>query len=109
MATGERIVRGAILQELLVAGRYGLELSGRELSAADVEPSEYGQLSFVGTLQPVTRTRLAQAMGLRRTTVRDAVTRLIERGHVAERPNPTDRRSTLLVLTAAGQEIFDRG
>jgi DNA-binding MarR family transcriptional regulator len=48
-------------------------------------------------------------MGVRRTTVRDAVGRLIEQGHVEERPNPDDGRSTLLVLTPAGQEIFDRG
>jgi DNA-binding MarR family transcriptional regulator len=41
--------------------------------------------------------------------VRDAVGRLIERGHAEERPNPDDRRSTLVVLTAAGRDIFDRG
>jgi DNA-binding MarR family transcriptional regulator len=109
MATAERTVRGAILPELLVAARYGLELSRRELSAAGVDLNDYGQLSFVGTLQPVTRTRLAHAMGLRRTTLRDAVGRLIERGHVEEQPNPVDGRSTLLVLSPAGQEIFDRG
>jgi len=105
----EPIVRGAIVQELLVAARYGWELTRRQLIAEGVEPSEYGPLSFVGTLQPVTRTRLAQAMGLRRTTLRDIVARLIERGHVREEPNPNDRRSTLLTLTPAGQEIFDFG
>jgi len=105
----EPIVRGAIVQELLVAARYGWELTRRQLIAEGVEPSEYGPLSFVGTLQPVTRTRLAQAMGLRRTTLRDLVARLIERGHVREEPNPDDRRSTLLTLTPAGQEIFDFG
>jgi DNA-binding MarR family transcriptional regulator len=108
MAT-EPVVHGAILHELAVAARYGFELSERELRAAGVDVREYGQLSFVGTLQPVTRTTLVRAMGLRRTTVRDAVGRLIARGHVEERPNPDDRRSTLLVLTPAGQDIFDRG
>jgi len=68
-----------------------------------------GPLSFVGTLQPVTRTQLTQAMGLRRTTLRDLVARLIERGHVREEPNPRDGRSTLLTLTPEGQEIFDLG
>ena len=109
VAEAEPIVRGAIVQELLVAARYGWELTRRQLIAEGVEPSEYGPLSFVGTLQPVTRTRLAQAMGLRRTTLRDLVARLIERGHVREEPNPNDRRSTLLTLTPAGQEIFDFG
>jgi DNA-binding MarR family transcriptional regulator len=74
-----------------------------------VDPDAYGPLSFVGTLQPVTRTQLTEAMGIRRTTLRDLVARLIERGHVQEEPNPRDGRSTLLTLTPAGQEIFDRG
>jgi DNA-binding MarR family transcriptional regulator len=105
----EPIVRGAIVQELLVASRYGWELSRQALLAEGVDPDQYGPLSFVGTLQPVTRTRLTQAMGIRRTTLRDLVARLIERGHVREEPNPEDGRSTLLTLTPEGQEIFDRG
>jgi len=109
MSTSRPVVRGAILQELSVAARYGQELAGRELMAAGVDPEEYGFLSFVGTLQPVTRTTLAAATGLRRTTLRDAIARLLERGHVEERPNPRDGRSRLLVLTPAGQDVFDRG
>jgi DNA-binding MarR family transcriptional regulator len=105
----ERIVWGAITNELSVAARYGFELTRSELQAAGVDHEEYGFLSFVGTLQPVTRTRLAQATGLRRTTVRDRVGRLLERGHVEEHSNPHDGRSTLLMLTPAGQDIFDRG
>jgi DNA-binding MarR family transcriptional regulator len=109
VAPTEPIVRGAILSELLVAGRYGMEFANAELRRAGVDPEAYGFLSFVGTLQPVTRTRLGQASGLRRTTLRDAIGRLIARGHVEEQPNPRDGRSTLLVLTAEGQEIYDRG
>ena len=109
MSASEPVVYGAIVQELWVAARYGQELSRAELQEAGVDPEEYGFLSFVGTLQPVTRTTLAAATGLRRTTLRDAIGRLLERGHVEERPNPRDRRSRLLVLTPAGREIFDRG
>ena len=109
VAPTEPIVRGAIIQELWVGARYGWELVSAELRRADVDPDAYGFLSFVGTLQPVTRTRLGQASGLRRTTLRDAIARLIERGHVEEQPHPRDGRSTLLVLTPAGQEIYDRG
>src|SRR4029450_2542419 len=102
------IVRGAIVQELLVAARYGWELSRQALRAEGVDPDQYGPLSFVGTLQPVTRTQLTQAMGVRRTTLRDLVARLIERGHVREDPNPEDGRSTLLTLAAGGQENLGR-
>jgi DNA-binding MarR family transcriptional regulator len=109
VAETEPIVRGAILQELAVATRYGMELTLQALRSEGVDADAYGPLSFVGTLQPVTRTRLAEAMGVRRTTLRDLVARLIEQGHVREEPNPRDGRSTLLTLTPAGQEIFDRG
>jgi DNA-binding MarR family transcriptional regulator len=101
--------RGSIIQELWVAARYGLAHVDAELRSAGVDIDEYGFLSFVGVLQPVTRTRLSKASGLRRTTLRDVVARLIEREHVVEQPNPTDGRSTLLSLTPAGQAIFDRG
>lgn len=109
MSANEPLVRGAIVQELWVAARYGLELASRELRSAGVDPEEYGFLSFVGTLQPVTRTKLAAATGLRRTTLRDAISRLLERGHVEEQANPRDGRSRLLVLTPEGQDVFDRG
>jgi DNA-binding MarR family transcriptional regulator len=108
-ARSERIVRGAIVNELAVAARYGLELAAIELRAAGVDPDVYGPLSFVGVLQPVTRTVLAHATGLRRTTVRDQLRRLIDNGQVEEVANPRDGRSTLLVLTPSGQQIFDRG
>ena len=109
MPASEPVVYGAIVQELWVAARHGQELARRELEAARVDPDEYGFLSFIGTLQPVTRTTLAAATGLRRTTLRDAIGRLLERGHVEERPNPRDGRSRLLVLTRDGQDVFDRG
>ncbi len=107
MADG--LVRGAIINELLVASRYALVLADEELRADGVAPEQYGPLAFVGRLQPVTRTQLAEATGNPRTTIRDLIKRLIDAGHVREVPNPRDGRSTLLELTPAGQEIFDRG
>jgi DNA-binding MarR family transcriptional regulator len=109
MSASEPLVSGAILHELAVAARYGQELVRGELEADGVDPDEYGFLSFVGTLQPVTRTTLAAATGLRRTTIRDAVSRLLERGHVEERAHPRDGRARLLTLTSAGQDVFERG
>jgi DNA-binding MarR family transcriptional regulator len=102
-------VRGAITNELLQAARYADELHDRELRAAGVDPHLYGPLSFIGTLQPVTRTALVEATGERRTTQRDTIRRLLDSGHVREVPNPDDGRSTLLELTAKGQKVFDRG
>lgn len=103
------MLRGTIVNELLVASRYALELTGEALRAAGVDPAVYGPVSFVGMLQPVTRTRLAEATGQRRTTQRDVLRRLIDDGFVREVRNPRDGRSTLLELTAKGQRVFDRG
>ncbi len=105
----DKVLRGAIVLELAIAARFGHEVTGERLRAVGVDPNEYGFLSVVGSLQPVTRTALAKATGLRRTTLRDAVRPLIERGHVLESPHPTDRRATLLSLTPAGQELFEQG
>ncbi len=109
MAEGERLTRGAIINELGVASRYAHELAFAGLREAGVEPDEYGWVSFVAVLQPVTRTKLTQATGQRRTTVRDAIRRMVERGHVEEVPHPQDGRSTLLRLTPGGRQLFDTG
>ena len=106
---GEPLVRGAIVNELALAARHAIQISNAELRAAGVDPAEYGLLSFIGVLQPVTRTQLAEATGENRTTQRDGLRRRIEVGHVREFPNPHDGRSTLLELTPAGQAIFERG
>jgi DNA-binding MarR family transcriptional regulator len=103
------LVRGAIVNELGTAFRYASEIANAELRADGVDPAEYGPLSFIGVMQPVTRTQLTAATGYPRTTVRDMLRAVIERGHARELPNPRDRRSTLLELTPAGQAIFDRG
>src|SRR5215213_3161245 len=58
----ERILRGAIVLELNLASRYANEVANRELRAAGVDPDEYGFLSVVGILQPVTRARLLRAI-----------------------------------------------
>jgi len=105
----ERHVRGSIVNELLVAGRAALELAAEELRADGVSIEDYGPLSFIGVLQPVTRTRLAEAIGANRTTLRDTIKRLLEQGRVRELANPRDGRSTLLELTPVGQDIVDRG
>ena len=106
---GEPLVRGAIVNELGVAFRYANAVANAELRAEGVEPSDYGPLGFIGVMQPVTRTQLAEASGQPRTTVRDWLRGLIERGHVREVPNPRDGRSTLVELTPEGQAIFDKG
>ena len=109
MAVDERLVRGAIYNELFVASRYAQLVIRGELEAAGVPIEEYHLVSFVGFLQPVTPTDLARASGITRTTLRDAVARSVERGHLEQLANPDDARSHLLRLTGSGQELLERG
>jgi DNA-binding MarR family transcriptional regulator len=109
VSADQRILRGAIFAELGIAARYGNELVAEELRKVGVDSQEYGFLSFIGVLQPVTRTRLAAASGIPRTTLRDRIRQRVDQGHIREEPHPADGRATLLSLTKAGQSNFDRG
>ena len=65
-------------------------------------PAEYAVYSAMFELESGTPTGLAARLGMRLTTFMDQL-RLIEaRGHARRLPNPTDRRSYRVVLTADG-------
>ena len=79
---------------------------GRFLMAAmrdgPLPPTEYAVYSAVFDLESGTPTALAARLGMRLTTFMDQL-RLVEaRGHARRLPNPADRRSYRVVLTADG-------
>jgi DNA-binding MarR family transcriptional regulator len=109
MPEEKRLVRGAIYNELVIASRYGQAVIRGELESAGVAVEEYNLVSFVGFLEPVTPTDLGRACGITRTTLRDAIARSIERGHLDQVPNPDDARSHLLRLTPSGKALLEQG
>jgi DNA-binding MarR family transcriptional regulator len=62
-----------------------------------------GLLSAAG---PLTPTALAQRLGMGQSTTSALIRRLVDRGHVQQRPNPNDGRSYLLDLTEDGRSAF---
>lgn len=56
----------------------------------------------------VPQQRLAEELGLTSGTVSVRVDQLVERGLAERRPDPDSRRSTLVRLTPAGEELFER-
>jgi len=52
---------------------------------------------------------LAQRTLTSKSSVSVVVARLVERGLVKRRPSPSDGRSVILALTAAGRSVVDRG
>ena len=80
------------------------------------EAHTLGELRHRG---PVSQQELADRLRLQKSTVSRLVDGLVRRGTVERVPNPTDRRSVLIALTAAGirkaerlhraqAELFDR-
>jgi DNA-binding MarR family transcriptional regulator len=63
---------------------------------------------LIGAEGPFTPTGLAERTEMPLSTVLYRTARLERRRHVARKPNPDDRRSYLLELTAAGQELLGR-
>jgi MarR family transcriptional regulator, 2-MHQ and catechol-resistance regulon repressor len=98
-----------LLQELYSTGLLVGLLVDEELEKAGVPQQLFSFLGWIATLQPVTPGTLVAETGLPPTTIRDYVRRLVARGDVRKAPNPADGRSYLLLLTAKGQRVADRG
>jgi DNA-binding MarR family transcriptional regulator len=81
------------------------ELMAEVVSGAGVTSDEWAVLSSIGFLGPVSPTELAARLRLPPTTISRYVGGLVESGLAARAPNPSDGRSYLLELTAAGREL----
>jgi len=79
---------------------------GRFLAGAmrdgPLSPAEYAIYSAMFELESGTPTALAARLGMRLTTFMDQLRVVERRGHARRLPNPSDRRSYRVVLTADG-------
>jgi MarR family transcriptional regulator, organic hydroperoxide resistance regulator len=75
------------------------ELAGLELSAPEINVLA----CLADTVQPTVR-QLGDATGQRPSTLTGVLDRLERRKLIRRRPNPRDRRSTQIVLTARGRD-----
>ena len=96
--------RGALVLDLYTAGNLAVAKLDRELRALDLPLAYLGVLTEIRLSEPITPTALAARTGFPLTTLTDYLQQLIERGEVSREPNPADRRSHLLSVTAAGRE-----
>jgi MarR family transcriptional regulator, organic hydroperoxide resistance regulator len=78
-----------------------------ELAGAGLGPAEVNALAALGAGARTARA-LADATGQRPSTLTGVVDRLERRGLVERRPNPADRRSSVLEPTAAGRTAIAR-
>jgi DNA-binding MarR family transcriptional regulator len=70
---------------------------------AGLSGEDFGFYSLLRRFGPVTLTQVVRWTAMRPTTVSTLVRRLQQRGHVEQRPNPSDGRSRLLALTPDGE------
>jgi DNA-binding MarR family transcriptional regulator len=78
---------------------------------ADLEltPRQFSALIKIMEGGAVSQNRLGRLTAMDPATMQGVVRRLDERGLVARRADPTDRRRTLLSLTAAGHAFVEAG
>ncbi len=74
-----------------------------EFKSQNITPVQYGLMTAVAALPGLDQTALGQEVGLDRTTTADVVKRLEDRGLLERHPNPLDRRTRHVRLTAEGQ------
>ena len=80
----------------------------RELEGTGILPQEGHMLSYLRSYAPCPVGELVAVFGLRGSTATSALDRMEERGLIARRDNPDDRRSFLLDLTGQGRKLADQ-
>jgi MarR family transcriptional regulator, organic hydroperoxide resistance regulator len=65
-------------------------------------------LDHLDAARPTTLTKLAEHMGVGRSTMSTTVARLVRDGYIVRKRNPQDKRSIGLTLTAAGKRIQEQ-
>jgi MarR family transcriptional regulator, organic hydroperoxide resistance regulator len=75
-----------------------------ELAHLGLSAAEVNLLACLAEAEPQTVSALGAATGQRPSTLTGVLDRLERRGLVARRPNPADRRSTLIALTSPGRD-----
>ena len=99
----------ALIQEAYTAATLIATLVERELHARGVPSQLFSLLGWIRVLQPVSPGDLGFSAGIAPTTLRDYLRRLTARGDIRRTPNPSDGRSYLILLSAAGMRTVDRG
>ncbi len=77
------------------------------LSDWNITPGQVGLLVLVSRNPGISQTALARAVGVERSTLGEAVDRLIKRRLLVRKPAPRDRRSYALRLSASGKRFLD--
>jgi DNA-binding MarR family transcriptional regulator len=76
-------------------------------AALGVTPAEGHLLSYLRSYAPCPITEIVRVFGIRPSTMTSILERLAERGLLRREPDPDDRRSVRVTLTAEGRTVAD--
>lgn len=91
----------------LAVGRLARRLRQRTLGG--LTPSQLSVLASLDRHGPLTLGALAEVEGVAPASISGIVSRLEDKGLVERAANPGDRRSFLVELSAAGEQLLQRG
>jgi DNA-binding MarR family transcriptional regulator len=74
----------------------------------DLTPTQWAAIAKLAEVGACSQNLLGRLTAMDAATIKGVVDRLMKRGYVASSPSPTDRRRTLLALTAAGRGAYER-
>jgi len=80
-------------------------LTAQQLAPLGLFPGQDALLRCLWHRDGQTQSQLVDSLGVEPPTVTKMVQRLEEKGFVRRRPHPSDRRATVVWLTAAGQRV----
>ena len=80
----------------------------RTLASIDIRPAQYSVLIVIGANAGLSQAVVAQLLGIERARLVRLLDRLEKRGLTQRLPSRVDRRSHVLKLTPAGQQMLKR-
>jgi DNA-binding MarR family transcriptional regulator len=102
----QTVLDGRDLVDLWTVGHYVDGLVHTAMARGGSSGGMLAMLAHIAGAGPLSTTELAAALGIPFMTASDHVERLIAAGEVRRIPHPTDGRSKLLEVTAAGSRRY---
>ena len=100
--------RETILLDLFRTNQVRERLLATAMDGLELPPEDYPFYVIIGAEGPWTPTALAARLEMPLSTVLFRVRRLEKRGHAERAPNPDDRRSYLVELSADGRRLLGK-
>lgn len=76
------------------------------MNGGDITPGQFGVLALIDANSGLSQTRLAEILGIDRSTLVAVIDKLERQGLVERAARPNDRRSHALKLSSQGQKRF---